>query len=149
VLLGGGGWNAGAVADIKAFVEANDLPVGCSFRCQDLFDNRHRNYAGDVGIGINPALAKRIKESDLLLVIGARLGEMTTSGYTLTDIPVPKQKLVHVHPGAEELGRVYQATLPINSGMPQIAAALKAMRPIDAGKPGDNWAAWTKAMRAD
>jgi len=149
VLLGGGGWNAQAVAGMKSFVEANDLPVGCSFRCQDLFDNRHRNYAGDVGIGVNPALAKRIKDSDLLLVIGARLGEMTTSGYTLIDIPVPKQKLIHVHPGAEELGRVYQATLPINSGMPQIAAALKAMAPIDPGKPGENWAAWTKAMRAD
>ncbi len=145
VILGGGGWNAQAVADIKSFAEANNLPVGCSFRCQDLFDNRHRNYAGDVGIGINPALAKRIKDSDLLLVIGARLGEMTTSGYTLIDIPVPKQTLVHVHPGSEELGRVYQATLPINSGMPQIAAALKAMAPIDPG----SWAAWTEAMRAD
>jgi len=149
VILGGGGWNAQAVADIRSFAEANDLPVGCSFRCQDLFDNRHRNYAGDVGIGINPALAKRIKDSDLLIVIGARLGEMTTSGYTLIEIPVPRQKLVHVHPGAEELGRVYQATLPINSGMPQIAAALKAMAPIDPGQPGENWAAWTKAMRAD
>jgi acetolactate synthase-1/2/3 large subunit len=149
VILGGGSWNAQAVADIKQFAEANDLPVGCSFRCQDLFDNRHRNYAGDVGIGINPALAKRIKDSDLLLVIGARLGEMTTSGYTLIDIPVPKQTLIHVHPGAEELGRVYQAALPINSGMPQIAAALKAMTPIDPGKPGETWAAWTQAMRAE
>ncbi|QEX18952.1 thiamine pyrophosphate protein [Hypericibacter terrae] len=145
VILGGGGWNAQAVADIKSFAEANDLPVGCSFRCQDLFDNRHRNYAGDVGIGINPALARRIKDSDLLLVIGARLGEMTTSGYTLIDIPVPKQKLIHVHPGAEELGRVYQAALPINSGMPQIAAALKAMTPIDP----TSRAAWVQAMRAD
>jgi acetolactate synthase-1/2/3 large subunit len=145
VILGGGGWNAQAVADIRQFAEANDLPVGCSFRCQDLFDNRHRNYAGDVGIGINPALAKRIKDSDLLLVIGARLGEMTTSGYTLIDIPVPKQTLIHIHPGAEELGRVYQATLPINSGMPQIAAALKAMTPVDP----TSRAAWTRAMRAD
>jgi acetolactate synthase-1/2/3 large subunit len=144
LLLGGGGWNAEAVADITSFAEANDLPVGCSFRCQDLFDNRHRNYAGDVGIGINPALARRIKESDLLIVAGARLGEMTTSGYTLIDIPVPKQRLVHIHPGAEELGRVYQAALPINSGMPQIAAALKAMKPVAA-----EWAAWTQAMRAD
>jgi acetolactate synthase-1/2/3 large subunit len=144
LLLGGGGWNAQATADIRRFAEANDLPVGCSFRCQDLFDNRHSNYAGDVGIGINPALARRIKESDLLIVTGARLGEMTTSGYTLIDIPVPKQKLVHIHPGAEELGRVYQATLPINSGMPQIAAALRAMKPVAPG-----WAVWTQAMRAD
>ncbi|QEX24132.1 thiamine pyrophosphate protein [Hypericibacter adhaerens] len=144
VLLGGGGWNAEAVSDIQRFAETNALPVGCSFRCQDLFDNRHASYAGDVGIGINPALAKRIKESDLLIVVGARLGEMTTSGYTLIDIPVPKQKLVHIHPGAEELGRVYQATLPINSGMPEIAAALKAMKPVDPA-----WAAGTQAARAD
>src|SRR5690606_13043846 len=131
VLLGGGGWSAKAVADMRAFVEANDLPVGCAFRFQDLFDNRHPNYAGDVGIGINPALARRVKESDLLIVVGARLGEMTTSGYTLVRLPVPEQALVHVHAGAEELGRVYQAALPINAGMAAFAAAARAMQPVD------------------
>jgi len=145
VILGGGGWSAKAVDDIRAFVEANDLPVGCAFRCQDLFDNRHANYAGDVGIGINPALAKRIKESDLLIVIGARLGEMTTSGYTLVSIPVPHQKLVHVHGSAEELGRVYQATLPINAGMEAFAAAAHAMRPVDPAA----WRGLREAARAD
>ncbi|GIK98101.1 MAG: thiamine pyrophosphate protein [Alphaproteobacteria bacterium] len=145
VILGGGGWSAKAVDDIRAFVEANDPPVGCAFRCQDLFDNRHANYAGDVGIGINPALAKRIKESDLLIVIGARLGEMTTSGYTLLSIPVPRQKLVHVHAGAEELGRVYQAALPINAGMEAFAAAARAMRPVDPAA----WRASRAAARAD
>ena len=82
MVLGGGGWSAQAVADIRGFAEAMNLPVGCSFRCQDLFDNLHSNYAGDVGIGINPALAARVKNADLLLVVGARTGEMTTSGYT-------------------------------------------------------------------
>jgi len=144
VILGGGGWSAGATADIRAFAEAANLPVGCSFRCQDLFDNNHRNYAGDVGIGINPKLAERVKNADLLIVVGARLGEMTTSGYTLLDIPVPRQPLVHVHPSAEELGRVYQAALPINAGMAEFAGMAKALEPI----PHRAWDDETKAARA-
>ena len=138
-ILGGSGWNAKACADLRKFVEANGLPAGCAFRFQDLFDNRHANYAGDIGIGINPKLAQRVKDADLLLVIGARLGEMTTSGYTLLSVPRPAQKLVHVHAGAEELGRVYQGDLLINSGMPQIAAALAAMAPVEAQR----WRDWT------
>jgi acetolactate synthase-1/2/3 large subunit len=130
MVLGGGGWSAQAVADIATFAEVMNLPTGCSFRCQDLFDNLHPNYAGDVGIGINPKLAARVKNSDLLLVIGARLGEMTTSGYTLLNIPVPQQPLIHVHASAEELGRVYQAALPINAGMAEFAAMAKALPPL-------------------
>jgi acetolactate synthase-1/2/3 large subunit len=145
MILGGGGWSAEAVADIRAFAEAANLPVGCSFRCQDLFDNSHQNYAGDVGIGINPKLAERVKNADLLIVVGARLGEMTTSGYTLLDIPVPRQKLVHVHPSAEELGRVYQAVLPINAGMAEFAAMAKALGPV----PARAWDTETKTARAD
>jgi acetolactate synthase-1/2/3 large subunit len=131
VLAGGWGWNPAACADLRRFAEANALPVGCAFRFQDTFDNRHPNYAGDVGIGPNPKLAQRIKDADLVLAIGPRLGEMTTGGYTLLVPPRPAQKLVHVHAG-EELGRVYQGELLINSGMPQIAAALAAMPPVDA-----------------
>jgi acetolactate synthase I/II/III large subunit len=131
-ILGGSGWNARACADLRQFIEANSLPAGCAFRFQDLFDNTHANYAGDIGVGINPKLAQRVKDADLLLVIGARLGEMTTSGYTLLSVPRPAQKLIHVHAGVEELGRVYQGELLINSGMPQIAAALAAMAPVDA-----------------
>ncbi len=86
----------------------NALPVAAAFRRQDLFDNRHPQYAGDVGIGINPKLAARVREADVLLVIGERLGEMTTGGYTLLDVPVPRQALIHVHPSPDELGRVYQ-----------------------------------------
>src|SRR5262249_56123496 len=124
-VVGGGGWDRETCAKLQKWAETSSLPVGNSFRCQDLIDNRSPSYAGDVGIGINPKLAERVKEADVLLVIGARLGEMTTGAYTLVEPPRPKQKLVHVHSGAEELGRVYQGELLINSGMPQFAAALR------------------------
>ena len=124
VILGGGGWDRAATKKLQAWIEASGLPAGTSFRCQDLFDNRSANYAGDVGIGINPKLAQRVKDADVLLVIGARLGEMTTSAYTLVEAPVPKQTLIHVHGGAEELGRVYRPALPINSGMAHFVDAL-------------------------
>jgi acetolactate synthase I/II/III large subunit len=132
VILGGSGWHTQACDDLRRFAEANALPVACAFRFQDLLDNCHTHYVGDVGIGINPALAARIKAADLILAIGPRLGEMTTGGYTLLQAPCPAQTLVHVHASAEELGRVYQADLMINSGTPQIAAELAAMEPVDA-----------------
>jgi acetolactate synthase I/II/III large subunit len=132
VVLGGSGWNSTACDDIRLFAEANALPVACAFRFQDLLDNRHPHYVGDVGIGLNPKLAERIKSSDLILAIGPRLGEMTTGGYTLLEAPCPRQKLIHIHSAAEELGRVYQADLMINSGMPQITQALAGMAPVDA-----------------
>ena len=144
VLLGGSGWTPQACSDLQEFAQANDLPVGCAFRFQDLFDNHHPNYAGDVGIGINPKLSARIREADLVLAIGPRLGEMTTSGYTLFEAPVPRQAMVHVHAGAEELGRVYQASLMINSGMPEFAAALRDLR-VD----GARWRGSAAAARAD
>jgi acetolactate synthase-1/2/3 large subunit len=145
VILGGGDWNAAACSDIRAFIEANTLPVGTAFRRADLFDNRLPNYAGDVGIGINPALAERVKGCDLLIAIGPRLDEMTTGGYTLIDVPRPRQTLVHVHPGAEELGRVYEADLPVNAGMPEFAAVARGLKPVDASA----WKEWTRAARAD
>jgi acetolactate synthase-1/2/3 large subunit len=128
VIVGGGGWTKRASAALQAWAEKTGIPVGASFRCQDYFDNRHACYAGDVGIGLNPKLAQRVKDADLLIVIGARLGEMTTSGYTLLDVPVPKQKLVHVHAGPEELGRVYQATLPIVSSYEEFVLALSGLK---------------------
>jgi len=131
VILGGTGWTPAACDNFKRFAEANYLPVACAFRCQDLFDNRHPNYIGDVGIGINPKLAQRIRDADLVIAVGARLGEMTTSGYTLLDAPLPAQSLVHVHASAEELGRVYQAQLMINAGMQQFASRLAMMMPIE------------------
>jgi acetolactate synthase I/II/III large subunit len=128
VIVGGGGWTKAASAQLQAWAEKTGMPVGAAFRCQDYFDNRHPNYAGDVGIGLNPRLAQRVKDADVLLVIGARLGEMTTSAYTLLEVPVPRQKLVHVHAGAEELGRVYQAALPINSNYEEFVFALAKMK---------------------
>ena len=142
VMLGGSGWDKQAVADIEAFCTANNLPVATSFRCQDLFNNALSNYAGELGTSANPKLIQSIKDSDLLLVIGARIGEMTSAGYTMVNIPVPDQKLIHVHSGAEELGRVYYPTLPINATM---AAFSKQLRAI--GKIGsDKWASWTALL---
>jgi acetolactate synthase-1/2/3 large subunit len=145
VILGGGDWNAEACADIRAFIEANGLPVGTAFRRADLYDNRLPNYAGDVGIGVNPALAERVKNCDLLIAVGPRLDEMTTGGYTLIDVPRPKQKFVHVHPGAEELGRVYEADLPINSGMPEFAAMARGLKPVSPSA----WQEGTRAARRE
>ncbi|PIW25791.1 MAG: thiamine pyrophosphate-binding protein [Rhodospirillales bacterium CG15_BIG_FIL_POST_REV_8_21_14_020_66_15] len=150
MILGGGSWTEQAAQDIRAFAEASNIPTGVSFRRQDLLPNDHPLYAGDVGIGINPKLAERVRTSDLVLAVGPRLGEMTTGGYTLFDIPVPRQRLVHVHPGAEELGRVYRAELAINSGMPGFAAAARAMQPVTgrwdnwAGTAHDDYLAWTE-----
>jgi acetolactate synthase-1/2/3 large subunit len=144
VIVGGGGWSREACEDFRAFASAFNLPVGCSYRCQDLIDNRDPHYVGDVAVGLNPKLAERFKQSDLLLVVGARLGEWTTVNYTLFDIPRPKQKFIHVHPGAEELGRVYQGDLLINAGMPEFAAAARALEPV---KPA--WDEWTRGARAD
>ena len=138
VILGGTGWHAQACADIRSFIEANALPVTCAFRFQDLYDNRLPNYVGDVGIGINPKLAARVREADLLIAIGPRLGEMTTSGYSLLSVPRPRQTLIHVHAGAEELGTVYQADLMIAAGMPDIAQALASVQ-VDAS-------AWKSAV---
>src|SRR5262249_51160244 len=111
----------------------------------DLFDNRHPLYAGDVGMGINPRLAARVRESDVLLVIGERLGEMTTSGYTLLEPPVSAQSLIHVHPGADELGRVYQPALAIAATPGAFLASLaRVARPAGAGLT-----AYAKAAHAD
>jgi acetolactate synthase I/II/III large subunit len=144
VVLGGTVWTREACRDLQAFAEASGLPIACSFRFQDLIDNNHDHYVGDVGIGINPKLAERVRTADVLLVIGARLGEMTTGAYTLVEPPQPKQKLVHVHAGAEELGRVYQGELLVNSGMPQFAAALKNLK-----LGGTAWKSWREQARAD
>ena len=150
LILGGSGWMPDACENIRRFAEAWRLPVACAFRFQDLFDNEHPQYAGDVGIAINPKLAQRIQEADVALVIGPRLGEMTTSGYTLFEVPVPRQTLIQVHAGAEELGRVYAAQLPINSGMPEIAALLAETRALSQIVGGTfPWAAETEKARAD
>jgi acetolactate synthase-1/2/3 large subunit len=145
MLVGGGGWTAQTAADVMAFAEANRIATGAGFRCQDYFDNTHPCYAGHVGIGVEPALAARIKASDLLIVIGERLGEITTGGYTLLAVPRPAPTLVHVHAGVEELGRVYQADLPINAGSPEFAAAARRLDPVDSSR----WSAETAKAHAE
>ncbi len=123
-IVGGSGWSDTTRVTLENFADANNLQVANSFRCQDYFDNEHRCYAGDLGLGVNPALTQRIRESDVLLVIGARLGEMTTGGFTLIDIPRPRQRLIHVHAGIEELGHIYQPELAINASSASFVAAL-------------------------
>src|SRR6185312_859148 len=142
IILGGGGWDRASTLRLQKWLEAHGLPAGTSFRCQDLLDNRSPSFAGDVGIGINPKLAARVKEADVLLVIGARLGEMTTSAYTLVEAPLPKQTLIHVHAGAEELGRVYRPALAINAGNAQFVQALER---LSFDKPA--WRADTQSLR--
>ena len=145
VIAGGGGWTVQAAQALQRFAENWQLPVGNAFRFQDTFDNFHPLYAGDVGIGINPKLAQRIKDSDLILAIGPRLGEMTTSGYTLLEVPKPRQKLVHIHASAEELNRVYHADLAICSTMNAAARSLEVLTaPVQV-----HWADWTQQANAD
>ena len=145
VIAGGSGWDAAACQALQRFAENWQLPVGCAFRFQDTFDNRHALYAGDVGIGINPALARRVENADLVIALGVRLGEMTTAGYTLLQAPRPLQKLVHIHAGAEELGRVYAADLMLQSAMTCAAKALESL----AAPVHQPWAAQAQAARAD
>jgi acetolactate synthase-1/2/3 large subunit len=145
LLIGGGGWTAAATEQGKLFAEANQLPVAASFRCQDYLDNAHPHYIGHVGIGIDPNLARRVRECDLLLVLGPRLGEMTTNGYDLLTPPQAAMPLVHIHADAEELGRVYHPTLAINAGATTAAAALAGLGRVPRQVDRD----WLGAARAD
>lgn len=145
VIAGGGAWTTQSAQALQRFAENWQLPVGNAFRFQDTFDNFHPLYAGDVGIGINPKLAQRIKESDLIIAIGPRLGEMTTSGYTLLEVPKPKQKLVHIHASAEELNRVYHADLAICATMNAAARSLEVLT----APPNVPWTDWAQQANAD
>ncbi len=129
VLAGGSRWSEQAVAALARFAERFALPVATTFRRQYLFDGLHPCYAGDLGIGPNPKLLARVKGADLVLLIGGRLSEMATQGYTLLDIPEPQMKLVHVHPGSEELGRVYHPTLAINAAPTAFCSAVEGLQP--------------------
>ena len=142
-ILGGAGWTAEATRALTPFLEENAIPAGAAFRRQDTLDNDSPSYAGDIGIAVNPALAARVKEADVVLAVGSRLDEMTTSGYTLLEPPTPRQRLVHVHPDPEELGRVYQATVPVLAGPEEFAAGVRDLR------VEPRWRAWTEAARAD
>jgi acetolactate synthase-1/2/3 large subunit len=145
MLVGGSGWSDAAAADIARFAMANELPVCCSFRRQDIVDNRLPCFVGDLGTGAAPSLVARIKAADLVLAVGARIGEITSQGYTLLDVPDPGKVLIHVHAAAEELGRVFRPTLAIQSGMPEFAATAAALESI--AKP--RWQGWRAAARAE
>ena len=145
LLVGGGGWEQGAVDDIRTFAEANNLPVMASFRCLDLVDHASDHFVGDLSTSTNPKLAQAVRDCDLLICAGARLGEITTQGYALIEPPNPPMKLVHVHGSAEELGSVYQPPLGIQAGPEGFAAAAAALEPV-ANRP---WDAWTSQRRAD
>ncbi|CAM3472575.1 thiamine pyrophosphate-binding protein [Bordetella sputigena] len=142
-ILGGARWDAEAVNRFADFATRFQLPVAVSFRRQMLFPADHLCFAGDVGIGLNPALLKRVQDADLVLLIGGRMSEMPSQSYTLFDIPVPKQKLVHIHPDAGELNRVYRATLAINASPIAFTQALAQLQPASgaAGWPQDLQAA--------
>ena len=151
-ILGGSRWSEAAVAGLARFAECAGLPVTTSFRRGHLFPADHPNYVGDVGIGPNPTLSARVKSADLILLLGGRMSEMSSSSYTLLDIPAPRQRLVHVHPGAEELGRVYQPELAIQASPVAFCAALDGVE-IGRRNDGDaedlrtSYIGWTEKAR--
>ena len=144
VLAGGGGWTQKACNDLTTFAEANTLPVATAFRRQDLIDNRHPCFAGVVGLGINPKLKNRLDDTDLLIVLGTQLGEIVSGGYTYFTFPKPKQTMVHIAAGVDEIDKVYQADLGINAGMVEFCAAATDLPPVDTP-----WSGETKAAHED
>src|SRR5258708_3672987 len=145
MLVGGSGWTDAACADIARFAQANDLPVCCTFRRQDIVDNRLPVFAGDLGTGAAPSLVARLKAADVVLAVGARIGEITSQSYTLLGIPDPGKTLIHVHAAAEELGRVFRPTLAIQSGTPEFSTAAAALEPVAMPR----WREWRRDVRAD
>jgi acetolactate synthase-1/2/3 large subunit len=144
VVVGEGGWTAETSRDVQAFCEGNELPVACAFRCQDFIDNRSPSYVGVLGVAMDEAMAARLRDADLVLAIGGRLGEVPTRRYTLLEAPDPRQTLIRVHPDAGELGRVYEPDLAIVATLPEAAAALRALDPLE-----PQWREWTEAARAE
>ncbi len=145
VIVGEGGWTAEAGEAVLAFCETNELPVCASFRCQDYVDNRSPVYVGHLTIGMDPNLARRVEQADLILALGGRLGDIATRGYTLLQVPRPRQTLVHVHPDPGELGRVYEPDLAIVSDLTEMGEALRRLLPLDSSA----WREWTASARAD
>ncbi|MEN9904660.1 MAG: hypothetical protein RLZZ555_1225 [Pseudomonadota bacterium] len=146
VVVGGTGWTPAAREQLCAFVHRFNLPVAAGFRRQDILDNRDPHYIGQLGLGVSPALAARVCAADLLIVLGSRLSEASSSGYTLVRSPRPTQRLVHIHADARELGRVYQADVPVQASVAAMVARLQQLPDV----PGSgDWAGWTQACRAD
>jgi len=153
-IVGGSRWCEQSVLDFQQIAEQWQLPVACSFRRQMLFDHTHVNYAGDVGIGINPDLRQQIEQADLIILMGTRFSEMSSQDYQLLAVPTPSQQLIHVYPGAEELGRVYQADLAVHASPEALVQSLKSLCPPvhDASRASrvaslhDNYIQWSSAV---
>ena len=145
MVVGGSDWSSQTGADAVAFAEANGIPIVNSFRRQSHLDWRSPAYAGTIGIGMTPQIAQRTRDADVILCVGARLGDATTAGYTLLSSPTPKQALIHVFPEAEELGRVFQPVLGIVASSAEFLGAARALPPVD----GSRWQAWTEAARSE
>ena len=144
VVVGEGGWTTETGRDVQAFCETNQLPVACAFRCQDFVDNRSPSYVGVLGVAMDETIAGRLRDADLVLALGGRLGEVPTRRYTLLEAPHPHQTLIHAHPDPSELSRVYQPDLGLAATLPDLAAALRALDPME-----PVWHEWTAAARAD
>lgn len=145
VVAGGSVWSVQAAEDLAAFAEAFDLPVAVTFRRHDRIDNRHPHYAGMLGVGMNPALAARLRAADCLLILGARMGDTATNGYTLVDPAAPGKTILHVHPDPDELGRVWRPDVALAAPTVDVIARLARRSP--AARPG--WCDWTRAARQD
>ena len=149
LVLGGSRWTDAACAQVQAFAEAWDLPTAVTFRRMDLVDNRSPVYAGDLALAPPPGLVKRVRDADLVIAVGSRLGDIATQDYKLFDVPQPANTLVHVYPDPDELGRVFRPHLGIAAGPTAFAAAVAQLRPELRPEGGARWAAWTRAANAD
>ncbi|MEM9499124.1 MAG: thiamine pyrophosphate-dependent enzyme [Pseudomonadota bacterium] len=143
LLYSGCDWTQDGRAALQRFAEASDLPVICAFRYQDVFDNHSRSFCGEAGVGMIPSVANLLKRADLILAVGTRFGENVTGGYTLLDVPHPKQRLIHAHISDRELGKVYQPTLGLHSDSSALMQALDAQGPVTGP-----WGAWRQEARA-
>ena len=145
VIAGGSVWSSDAAAGLAQFAESFGLPVCATFRRMDRIDNRHPNYAGELAVGMNPKLAKRLREADCLLALGARLGDIATGSYELVDPAAPGKTIIHIHPDPNELGRVFRPDLGLAA--PAVDVIAKLSRRTAPDRP--DWSGWTKAARAD
>ncbi|QQG37127.1 MAG: thiamine pyrophosphate-binding protein [Micavibrio aeruginosavorus] len=144
VIIGGSGWSEKGIEDFASFASTAQLPVAASFRRQDLFNHKHKCYVGELGTGPNPRLIDKIRQSDLVVVVGARLDEICTQGYTLFDAPVPQMKMIHIHQSIDEIGKVYQPALGLTADVNEAAAALASLAH---GVDGRLWAGWRDELR--
>jgi acetolactate synthase-1/2/3 large subunit len=145
VLVSGSPWSEEAHAALAAWAEASRLPVATGWRCSSHFDNTSPVYAGHLGLGPDPRLAARVREADVLLALGARLGDIETGAYGYLDVPAPRQRLLHVLPDPDDLGRVFQPEVGVVASPAATAVALAALPPLDSAA----WQARTEQARAD